>query len=74
MWDFAKDTIQSDTTVYAGWAVTDNGDSGSNDSDDSAFEDTERTELSNVSAAIANIKAGFTMALPTSQPLKLQPI
>ncbi len=58
LWDFAKDTIQSDTTVYAGWAVTDNGDSGSNDSDDSAFEDTERTELSNVSAAIANIKAG----------------
>ena len=92
LWDFAKDTIQSDTTVYAGWKAKDDnkgdgdkddnnqgdGDKDDNnqgdgdkdddnqddsndkdpaDKDDSAFTDTERTPLSAVGAAIANIKA-----------------
>ncbi len=86
-WDFAKDTIQSDTTVYAGWKANDdnkgdgdkdddnkgdgdkdddnkdddnkddNNDNYPADKDDSAFADAERTPLSAVSAAIANISA-----------------
>ncbi len=87
LWDFAKDTIQSDTTVYAGWKANDdnkgdgdkdddnkgdgdkdddnkdddnkddNNDKYPADKDDSAFADAERTPLSAVSAAIANINA-----------------
>ncbi len=87
LWDFAKDTIQSDTTVYAGWKANDdnkgdgdkdddnkgdgdkdddnkdddnkddNNDKYPADKDDSAFTDAERTPLSAVSAAIANINA-----------------
>ena len=87
LWDFAKDTIQSDTTVYAGWKANDdnkgdgdkdddnkgdgdkdddnkdddnkddNNDNYPADKDDSAFADAERTPLSAVSAAIANISA-----------------
>ncbi len=59
LWDFAKDTIQSDTTVYAGWKAKDGGtdnDNDTGDKDDSAFADTERTPLADVSAVIANIK------------------
>ena len=62
LWDFAKDTIQSDTTVYAGWKANDDNKDDNNDQypadkDDSAFTDAERTPLSAVSAAIANIRA-----------------
>lgn len=62
LWDFAKDTIQSDTTVYAGWKANDDNKDDNNDQypadkDDSAFTDAERTPLSAVSAAIANISA-----------------
>lgn len=62
LWDFAKDTIQSDTTVYAGWKANDDNKDDNNDQypadkDDSAFTDAERTPLSAVSVAIANIRA-----------------
>ena len=62
LWDFEKDTIQSDTTVYAGWKANDDNKDDNNDQypadkDDSAFTDAERTPLSAVSAAIANISA-----------------
>lgn len=52
-WDFAKDTIQSDITLYAGWTKKDEG--GDDNKDDSQYTDEERADLS--SAAIASIKA-----------------
>ncbi|MDE7267256.1 MAG: BspA family leucine-rich repeat surface protein, partial [Lachnospiraceae bacterium] len=57
LWDFDKDTVQSDTTLYAGWAK--NGTTGGDDEDDSPYEDSERTDLASasVNGTIATIKA-----------------
>ena len=55
LWDFGKDTVTSDTTLYAGW--TKNGTSGGDNGDDSPYDDSERINLSSVSGEIANIKA-----------------
>lgn len=55
LWDFAKDTVASDTILYAGW--TKNGTSGGDNGDDSPYDDSERINLSSVSGTISNIKA-----------------
>ncbi len=63
LWDFGKDTVTSDTTLYAGWKAdgTGGGNDNGNDDDkeDSPYEDGERIdfESGNVDAKIAEIKA-----------------
>ena len=57
LWDFDKDTVQSDTTIYAGW--TKNTITGGDDEDDSPYEDSERIDLAStsVNGTISAIKA-----------------
>lgn len=60
-WNFEKDTVTSDTTLYAGWKKEGSGGNNNTgddmDKDDSPYEDSERTDLNAINAAIADIKA-----------------
>ena len=57
LWDFDKDTVQSDTTLYANWTKKDT--IVDDDLDDSSYADSERIDLASasVNGTIANIKA-----------------
>lgn len=67
-WDFAKDTVQKDTTLYAGWIER-----MINDRDDSAYEDGERIDLSSqeISVEIAKIKPRVYDGTPYEPAVKV---